>query len=107
MILVTQTIHSWIMVDSLVGLHLLNELGLYPCICPVEIPIHLLILVELEVKFPAGLLDDSIFGLACAQYQLLARLFLLGFFFVPFFILLNGLLLGLFCYAGFFVFDLL
>lgn len=91
------------MVNSLVGLHLLNELGLYSCICPVEIPIHLLILVELEVKFPAGLLDDSIFGLAGAQYQLLARLFLLGFFFVPFFILLNALLLGL----GFFVFDLL
>jgi len=54
-------------VDSLVGLHLLDSIWGERCVCPVQVPVDRVLLEEAEVKGAAGLLDHSPLALHGAQ----------------------------------------
>ena len=58
------------MVDPLVRLHLLNFHLINSSISPVQIPITVLIFVELKVQLPTCLLDNSVLSLCGAENQL-------------------------------------
>lgn len=83
------------MIDSLIALHFLNYLWLQASICPIEVPVQILVLTKLEVKPPCTFFDDSILGLKSAKNKLLLNFLLLR------------LLICLFDWLLFFAFSLL
>ena len=76
-ILVRQALHAWVVIDSLIRLHLLYSEGLDACVRPVQIPIRILIIIQLIIQLPARFLNNSILGLRGTQHQLRRQLLLL------------------------------
>lgn len=72
----SQCLHSWLTVDALVGSKLTNLLRLHAHIRPIEVPVRLHVLIELEVHLAAHSLDDIVARGMRAQYQLLVHLLL-------------------------------
>ena len=80
-VLVRQGVHPWVVVYPLVGVHLLHARRHDACVAPEQVPVGILVVVELELEPATRFLNNSIFGFLGAQDQLLGLL-LLGFFVV-------------------------
>ena len=66
-ILMGQTLHARIVINSLIRLHFLNPEGLNTRVRPVQVPVRILVIVQLVVQFSASLLDHAVLRLSCAQ----------------------------------------
>ena len=76
-VLVRQAVHTWVVVDSLIRLHLVDTLRLQARVCPVQVPIGVLVRIHLIIEATTRLLDHTVLGLSRAQNELLLdRLFL-------------------------------
>ena len=76
-VLVRQAVHAWVVVDSLIRLHLVDTLRLQTRVCPVQVPIGVLVGIHLIIEATTRLLDHTVLGLSRAQNELLLdRLFL-------------------------------
>ena len=75
-----QTCHSWVMIDSLIALHFLNNLRLQAGVGPIKIPVKVLILTKLIIKLAAALFDNSVLGLESAKDKFLSIFLLLRLF---------------------------
>lgn len=71
-----QALHDWIVIDPLIQLYPLYYEGLDARVRPVQVPVRILIIIQLEVRPPARLLDSPILGLRSTKHEL-GRQFLL------------------------------
>lgn len=87
-----QTLHAWVMINSLIRLHFLNPQWLNARVSPIQVPVRILIIVELVVKFTTCFFNYTVFCLCSAKDELGRQLL----FLLPILILLGiGILLDL------------
>ena len=61
--------HSWVVINSLIRLHLLNFNVVYLGVSPIQVPITVFILIKLIIQLSTSLFDDSVLGLSNAQNE--------------------------------------
>ena len=76
-IFVRKALHSWVVVYPLVRLHFLYSEWLDARISPIQVPIRIFIIIQLEVQLPASFLDHPVLGLSRAKDHLRRQLLLL------------------------------
>ena len=59
--------HSWVVINSLIRLHLLNFDVIYLSISPIKVPITVFIFIKLVIQLSTSLFDNSVLGLSNAQ----------------------------------------